>query len=87
MSGATPKNQNHMKTILILIAAVLFTIGMAMATGVDQNPIQAVYCVVLVAGALVCFRIADAKRSESDNKSQTTRKVYDYQLGTFRDVA
>lgn len=77
-----------MKTILILIAAVLFTLGFAMATGVDQNPIQAVYCVVLMLGALVCFNRAEAIGNRTSAKPQQPRqKVYDYQAGAFRDVA
>lgn len=76
-----------MKTILSILGVVLFTIGMAMATGVDANPIQALYCVVLMAGALVCFRIADAKQNVENKTPQTTQKVYDYQASTFRDVA
>lgn len=59
-----------MKKALSILGAVCFTLGFAMATGVDQNPVQAVYCVVLMAGALVCFRIADAKQSASENKTK-----------------
>ena len=54
-----------MKKALSILGVVCFWLGFAMAAGVDKNPVQAVYCVVLIAGALVCFRIADAKRSEN----------------------
>lgn len=57
-----------MKKFLSICGCLCICLGFAMATGVDQNPIQAVYCVVLMAGALVCFRIADAKRNASDNE-------------------
>lgn len=53
-----------MKKALSILGCLCFMLGFAMATGVDQNPVQAVYCVVLMAGALVCSRIADAKQSE-----------------------
>ena len=63
-------------------------LAFAMATGVDQNPVQAIYCVVLMAGALVCIKSAERmERRASDQTPQTPRKVYDYQAGTFRDVA
>lgn len=55
-----------MKNFLTILGAVCFMLGFAMATGVDQNPVQAIYCVVLIAGALVCSRIADAKQSASE---------------------
>ena len=76
-----------MKKVLSILGAVCFMLGFAMATGIDQNPIQAVYALVCMGASLVCFRIADAKRNVSDNKTQTTQKVYDYQAGTIRDVA
>ena len=77
-----------MKKILSILGAVCFVLGFVMATGVDQNPVQAIYCVVLIAGALVCFKSAARIAARSENKTpQTTRKVYDYQAGTFRDVA
>ena len=85
-AGLKPKNK--MKNILSIIAAVLFTIGMALATGVDQNPIQAIYALVCMGAACVCIKGADAVSSRtSDNKTRTTKKVYDYQAGTVRDVA
>ena len=81
------KPKIKMKNFLSILGAVCFVLGFAMATGVDQNPVQAIYCVVLMAGALVCIKSAERIASRSDNKPQTTRKVYDYQAGTFRDVA
>lgn len=75
-----------MKTTLSILGAVCFVLGFAMATGVDQNPVQAVYCVVLMLGALVCFNRAEAISSRTSAKTPK-QKVYDYKLGTFRDVA
>ena len=87
--GALPikpkKPKIKMKTISIIIAAVLFSIGMALATGVEQNPIQALYALVCMGAASYLFVKADRKKSAKSN--HTTQKVYDYQAGTFRDVA
>ena len=74
-----------MKTISIIIAAVLFTIGMAMATGIEQNPVQAIYALVCMGAASFIFAKADKKSVKTN--SRTTQKVYDYQAGTFRNVA
>lgn len=53
-----------MKNLLSIFGAVLFVAGFALATGVDQNPVQAIYACLLLIGACVCFRAADATRSE-----------------------
>lgn len=71
-----------MKTILILIASVLFTIGMALATGIEQNPVQTIPALILMGVASFIFAKADKKSVKSNH----TPKVYDYQAGTFRDV-
>lgn len=59
--------------------------GLAMATGVDANPIQCVYTLILMGAACVCFNAAERKRAASTN--QPKQKVYDYASGTFRDAA
>lgn len=74
-----------MKTISIIIAAVLFSVGMALATGIEKNPVQAIYALVCMGAASFVFAKADRKKSVKSNR--TTQKVYDYQTGTFRDVA
>ena len=70
-----------MKKILSILGAVCFMLGFAMATGVDQNPIQALYCVVLMAGALVCFKSAEriAARSEKGKVKSEKFAVVHYQ--------
>lgn len=62
-----------MKKILSILGAVCFVLGFAMATGVDQNPVQAVYCVVLMAGALVCFKSAERSRAGREVKSERVK--------------
>lgn len=71
-----------MKTILSILGAVLFVLGFAMATGVDQNPVQAIYALVLMGAALVCFRRADAIDSASEktlSDSPSMGRTADYQ--------
>ena len=68
-----------MKKILSICGCLCFVLGFAMATGVDQNPIQALYCVVLMAGALVCFHIADAKRNEKGKVKSEKFAAVNYQ--------
>lgn len=83
-----PKTKIKMKKILSILGAVCICLGFAMATGVDQNPIQAVYALACMGAALVCIKSAERIAARSDNKThQTTQRVYDYQAGTFRDVA
>lgn len=60
-----------MKNFLSFLGAVCFMLGFAMATGVDQNPVQALYSVVLMAGALVCFK--SAERMERRVSDQTPK--------------
>lgn len=53
-------------------AAILFTCGFAMATGVDKNPMQAVWCIVCMAAAYVLMRYAD--RAETKETTTTAHK-------------
>lgn len=72
-----------MKSKKIAIAgAILFALGFCMATGVDQNLIQAVYAVVLMGGALVCFKTA--KSLEQSEKKQSNKSI---EGGVIRDAA
>ncbi len=52
-----------MKKTLSICGAVLFVLGFAMATGVDQNPIQAIGTLILMGAACYLFRRADAIRA------------------------
>ena len=69
-----------MKSVKIA-GAILFTLGFCMATGVDVNPIQAVYALVLIGGALVCFKTAS--RLERSEKKQSNKSIG----GVIRDAA
>ena len=66
---------------LAIAGAILFALGFCMATGVDQNPIQAVYALVLMFGALVCFKTA--KKMEQSEKKQSDKSIG----GVIRDAA
>ena len=74
-----------MKTISIIIAAVLFTIGMALATGIEKSPVQAIYALILMGVASYLFVKADRKKSVKSNR--TTQKVYDYKSGKAKEIA
>ena len=48
-----------------LLGSVLFMAGFALATGVDENMAQAVAVLILMGGALACFRYADKSIGEA----------------------
>ena len=71
-----------MKSVLSISGAVLFVLGFAMITGVEQNPIQAVYALICMGAACVCFN-----RAERLGKREKTGQVYNYQRRTYKDAA
>lgn len=73
-----------MKNFLSIIGAVCFTLGFAMATGVDQNPVQALYCVVLMLGALVCFKGAERMERRASDKTPKAATMHHH---TWEDAA
>ena len=54
---------------LSIMGGILFALALAVATGIDVNPIQAVYALLLLGGGAVCFSLAD--ESESEHKNET----------------
>lgn len=58
-----------MKSVKIA-GAILFTLGFCMATGVDQNLIQAVYALVLMGGASWMFHVCDRMDRKDEHKNQ-----------------
>lgn len=69
------------KNLLPIMVAILFTLGLIMATGVDANPIQAVYALALMGGALVCSKMS--KRREQREKKKSNESIG----GVIRDAA
>lgn len=53
---------------LSIVGGLLFALGMLVATGIDMNPVQAIYSLLLLGGGAVCFSLADAK---SEHKNET----------------
>ena len=49
---------------LSIMGGILFALGMLVATGIDVNPIQAIYALLLLGGGAVCFAYADESESE-----------------------
>ena len=64
-----------MKKALSVCGCLCICLGFAMATGVDQNPIQAVYCLVLMAGALVCIKSAERMEHRESEKTHSDSPV------------
>lgn len=60
-----------MKSKIAITGAILFALGFCTATGVDANPIQAVYAVVLIGGASWLFHVCDRMDRKAGHKSQT----------------
>ena len=85
MSGATPKTKIKMKKTLSICGCLCICLGFAMASGVDQNPIQAVYCLVLMAGALVCIK--SAERMEHRESDKQPPKAATMHPRTWKDAA
>ena len=63
---------------LSIVGGILFALAMLMATGVDVNPIQGVYALVLLGAGAVCFSHDSAENeSEKETKSTNLKKWED----------
>ncbi len=49
---------------LSIMGGILFALALAVATGIDVNPIQIIYSLALICCAAVCFSLADESESE-----------------------
>lgn len=58
------------KRISAVIGMVLAIVGLMMATGIDQNPVQALYSLVCVAAAVGCFLYAERAVSEASTNAR-----------------
>lgn len=59
---------------LSIMGGFLFALGMLVATGIDVNPVQAVYALLLLGGGAVCFSLADTESEELKVKSEESSK-------------
>lgn len=50
---------------LSIVGGILFALALAVATGIDLNPIQILYSLLLLGGGAVCFAYADESASEA----------------------
>ena len=69
-----------MKQIIFnpIVGGILFALGMLMATGVDANPVQGVYALLLIGAGAVCFSHDSAENeSEKETKSTNLKKWED----------
>jgi len=58
-----------------LLGGVLFVAGFALATGVDENMAQAVAVLILMCGALACFRYAERSVGSEASTDAHKRKA------------
>ena len=52
------------------IGAILFAIAFCLASGVEQNPIQGIFALVLMGASLWCFH-----RTEHTEKAENTESI------------
>ena len=55
---------------LSIVGGILFALALAVATGIDVNPIQILYSLALICCAAVCFSLADTESEELKVKSE-----------------
>lgn len=58
------------------IGAILLTIAFCLASGVEQNPIQGIYAIVLMGAAWAAFR-ADRETARSEELKVKNKKLED----------
>ena len=63
-----------MKKTLMAAGAIMLCLGMLVATGADQNPMQAFYALVLLGGASGCLRMCDRMGKTSSKKLPINHK-------------
>ena len=56
-----------------ITGAILFALGFVMATGVENNPVQGLYALVLMGASYVCF--ARAERMEKREKVSEPKSI------------
>ena len=69
-----------MKSFYLVLGAVAFCAGFALATGVDYNPVQAIYAVLLMGVSCVSLKRADAMQESESRKAE--RKVKSEEFAT-----
>ena len=73
-----------MKTISIILCVILLCVGIMLASGIEANPIQAVYSLGCMVGAYVCSCLAERKpERKSMPREKRVYKVYNYQTGNM----
>ena len=61
---------------LSIVGGILFALGMLVATGIDMNPVQAIYALVLFGGSAVCFAYADESHTEITDNTEKSENDY-----------
>lgn len=64
------------KGTMLIVAAVLFVLGLFLCTGVDQSPWQAVIALPMMGGAAVLFnRVDSMERTQKQDIKDATRSL------------
>ena len=80
-----------MKTTIMVASVTMLVAAIALASGVDANPIQAVFALPFFGVAFWFYKIherMDAREKRGRrNKDVGRKQVYDYQRGAFTSAA
>ena len=62
---------------LSIVGGILFALGMLVATGIDVNPVQAIYALLLLGGGAVCFSFhaASTERTEKTEGTESAKSI------------
>lgn len=63
------------KNYLPIVGAILVSLGLCMASGVDVNPIQSVYTLVLMGAGAWCSNRYDRTSRESEKKQSNETTI------------
>lgn len=63
------------KNYLPIVGAILVSLGLCMASGVDANPIQSVYTLALMGAGAWCFNRYDRTSRESEKKQSNETTI------------
>lgn len=77
-----------MKTTIMISSIIMLVCGLCLCSGVDSNPIQAIYALPFFGVGSYLFSVWERMgESARKNERKPRPRVYDYQRGTFVDAA
>lgn len=69
------------------LGSILFVLSILMATGVDRNPIQALYAVLFIGIACVCFNKYNTWEQKQVCKRENQRKFESTETNEIKGAA